>query len=72
MIYLFFYDKLSMVGDYVNNKGFAITTMVYALVILLSMSMFLVLNIMDNNYNDNKKLVNEVQEELDECLKNGC
>jgi hypothetical protein len=61
-----------MVGDYVNNKGFAITTMVYALVILLSMSMFLVLNIMDNNYNDNKKLVNEVQEELDECLKNGC
>ncbi len=72
MIYLFFYDKLSMVGDYVNNKGFAITTMVYALVILLSMSMFLVLNIMDNNYNDNKKLVNEVQEELDECLKTGC
>lgn len=53
-----------------NNKGFAITTMVYALVILLSMSMFLVLNIMDNNYNDNKKLINEVQEELDECLAN--
>ncbi len=55
-----------------NNKGFAITTMVYALVILLSMSMFLVLNIMDNNYNDNKKLVNDVQEELDECLRTGC
>ena len=53
-----------------NNKGFAITTMVYALVILLSMSMFLVLNIMDNNYNDNKKLINDVQEELDECLSN--
>lgn len=53
-----------------NNKGFAITTMVYALVILLSMSMFLVLNIMDNNYNDNKKLINDVQEELDECLTN--
>jgi hypothetical protein len=53
-----------------NNKGFAITTMVYALVILLSMSMFLVLNIMDNNYNDNKKLINDVQEELDECLAN--
>ena len=55
-----------------NNKGFAITTMVYALVILLSMSMFLVLNILDNNYNDNKELVNSIQEELDECLKNGC
>ncbi len=53
-----------------NNKGFAITTMVYALVILLSMSMFIVLNIMDNNYNDNKKLINDVQEELDECLTN--
>lgn len=53
-----------------NNKGFAITTMVYALVILLSMSMFIVLNIMDNNYNDNKKLINDVQEELDECLAN--
>ena len=53
-----------------DNKGFAITTMVYALVILLSMSMFLVLNIMDNNYNDNKKLINDVQEELDECLTN--
>ena len=51
-----------------NNKGFAITTMVYALVILLSMSMFLVLN----TYNDNKELVNSIQEELDECLKNGC
>ena len=45
-----------------NNKGFAITTMVYALVILLSMSMFLVLNILDNNYNDNKELVNSIQE----------
>ena len=55
-----------------NNKGFAITTMVYALVILISMSMFLVLNILDNNYNDNKELVNSIQEELDECLKNGC
>lgn len=53
-----------------NNKGFAITTMVYALVILLSMSMLIVLNIMDNNYNDNKKLINDVQEELDECLTN--
>lgn len=53
-----------------NNKGFAITTMVYALVILLSMSMFIVLNIMDNNYKDNKKLINDVQEELDECLTN--
>lgn len=70
MIYLFFCDKLSIVGDDMNNKGFAITTMVYALVILLSMSMFLVLNIMDNNYNDNKKLINDVQEELDECLTN--
>ena len=55
-----------------NNKGFAITTMVYALVILLSMSMFLVLNILDNNYNDNKELVTSIQEELDECLKKGC
>lgn len=54
-----------------NNKGFAITTMIYALVILLSMSMFIVLNIMDNNYNDNKKIVDQVQKELDKCLSEG-
>lgn len=54
-----------------NNKGFAITTMVYALVILLSMSMFVVLDIMDNDYNDNKDLVKEVQTELDTCLESG-
>ena len=44
-----------------NNKGFAITTMIYALVILLTISMFVVLDIMDNDYKDNKQLVEDVQ-----------
>ncbi len=54
-----------------NNKGFAITTMIYALVILLTISMFVVLDIMDNDYKDNKQLVEDVQKELDTCLENG-
>ena len=54
-----------------NNKGFAITTMIYALVILLTISMFVVLDIMDNDYKDNKQLVEDVQKELDTCLEQG-
>lgn len=54
-----------------NNKGFAITTMVYALVLLMTMSMFLVLEIMENNYTDNKNIINEIQSELDNCLTSG-
>lgn len=60
-----------MLGENMNNKGFAITTMIYALVILLTISMFVVLDIMDNDYKDNKQLVEDVQKELDTCLENG-
>ncbi len=56
-----------------NNKGFAVTTMVYASIILLSLVMFTVLGIVRNEYNNQKNFVDDVNNNLTECLgRGGC
>ena len=54
-----------------NNKGFAISSIIYASVILLSLVMLTTLAIEKNKYVDQKKLVNDINRNLSTCLKEG-
>lgn len=54
-----------------NKKGFAITTIVYAILILLTLSSFIVLAILRSDYSNEKNFVNDVREEINTCLSNG-
>lgn len=53
-----------------NNKGFAITTIVYGIVILLVLVAFTGISILKNEYYDRKDLVEDIKEELNTCLEN--
>lgn len=53
-----------------NNKGFAITTIVYGIVILLVLVSFTGISILKNEYYDKKDLVEDIKEELNTCLEN--
>lgn len=56
-----------------NNKGFAVTSMVYAAIILLALAMFAILSILRSEYKDQKDFVEDVNKELTMCLgKGGC
>ena len=50
-----------------NNEGFAITTIVYAIVILLILILFSVTSIVKNRYIDQTQFVNDIREELNAC-----
>lgn len=54
-----------------NNKGFAITTVVYSIIILLSLVMFIALAIVKDEYSDQKDFINEVRTQLNEHLSQG-
>ena len=54
-----------------NNKGFAVTTMVYAAILLFSLVMFAVLGIEKNEYVNQKDYVDEINVELNNCLSGG-
>ena len=54
-----------------NNKGYATSTIIYTAVILLSLIMFAVLKIEATKYNHQKQFVNEINNELSECLEKG-
>lgn len=54
-----------------NNKGFAITTMVYAAIILFSLIMFSILGIEKNRYINQKSYVEEINTNLGNCLREG-
>ena len=56
-----------------NNKGFAVTSMVYAAIILLSMTMFAVLAIVKSQYTDQKEFVEDINKNLTQCIVgSGC
>ncbi|MGN0973122.1 MAG: hypothetical protein ACI4OT_00105 [Bacilli bacterium] len=50
-----------------NNKGFAITSMVYGLVLLASLILFLTLGVLDMTNVDNDKFTDDVEEKLIYC-----
>lgn len=54
-----------------NNKGFAITTVVYSIIILLSVIMLLSLAIVKTEYSDQKDFINEVRTQLNNTLNGG-
>jgi hypothetical protein len=54
-----------------NNKGFAVTTMVYAAILLFSLVMFAVLGIEKNKYVNQRDYVDEINIELNNCLSGG-
>ena len=53
-----------------NNKGFAITTVVYSIIILLSLLAVTVMAINKSEYENEKNYINDINEELTECLTN--
>lgn len=53
-----------------NNKGFAITTVVYSIIILLSLLAVTVMAINKSEYENEKNYTNDINEELTECLTN--
>lgn len=54
-----------------NNKGFAISTVLYGLVLLMSMLLFLLLGTMSFSRDNNSKMVEQIEEELNECVWQG-
>lgn len=56
-----------------NNKGFAVTSMVYSAVILLALVMFTILAIVQNEYTNQKEFVEDINKTLTQCIgKGGC
>lgn len=51
-----------------NNKGFAVTTVVYAILLLLIILMFTILVLYRNTYRNQKQFSADVQDELNEYL----
>ena len=54
-----------------NSKGFAITSMVYSAIILLSITMFTVLTILRSEYNDEQRQVEDINNALTQCIGRG-
>ncbi len=54
-----------------NNKGFAITTMVYAAIILFSLVMITVLGIERSKYVNQRDYIDSINSELGSCLRRG-
>lgn len=54
-----------------NDKGFAVTTMVYASVILLAIVMFSALAIVRSEYGNQRDFIDDVNKELSICIESG-
>ena len=52
-----------------NNKGMAITTVIYSIILLLSLCMFLALGILRSEYTNDKQYILDLREELNNLLK---
>ena len=53
----------------INNKGMAITTVIYSIILLLSLCMFLALGILRSEYTNDKQYILDLREELNNLLK---
>jgi len=51
-----------------NNKGFAFTTIIYAIVLMLGLAMILVFGILRSDAISSKDFGNEVDRELEKCI----
>ncbi len=56
-----------------NNKGFAVTTIVYSIILLLALIMFTSIAVVKGQYENQKEFVDDINESLTECLsENNC
>lgn len=56
---------------HMNNKGFAISTVLYGLIILMSLLLFLWIGTMSFSKDNSDKLIEQIEEELNECVWQG-
>lgn len=54
-----------------KNRGFAVTTMVYASIVLLSVIMFTVLAVVRSEYDNQRTFVEDVNKNLTNCMFGG-
>jgi len=54
-----------------NNKGFAVTTIVYSVILLLSLIMFTSIALLSSEYSNQKDFVEDINASLSECLSDG-
>lgn len=54
-----------------NNKGFAISTVLYSLIILMSLLLFLLIGTMSFSRDNGSQLVEQIEQELNECVWQG-
>lgn len=54
----------------INNKGFAISIILYSIVFLIITILFIILNLEKNRYDTNQKLRNGIIEKLNEVTEN--
>ena len=54
-----------------NNKGMAISTMIYASAILLSVVILTTLAVTSSSYINKEDLINKIDENLNECIGRG-
>ena len=54
-----------------NNKGFAVTTMVYSAIVLFSLIMLTIIGIEKNKYTNQRDYVDDINTELSACLRSG-
>jgi len=52
-----------------NENGFAVTTVVYAIIILFSLISLSILGILSSEYKNQKNYVVDIQEELTNCIE---
>lgn len=50
-----------------NNRGFAVTAMVYGMMTIASLIMFLTLDVMSSNKNISREFADDVEDELNKC-----
>ena len=53
-----------------NNKGFAISTILYGLLMMTSLIFFLLIATMSNGKTTNDKLIDTIETELNNCVTN--
>ena len=53
-----------------KDKGFAITTVIYSIVLLITLVAVMILGLLKAEYSDQKDYIRDINEELTECLQN--
>ena len=53
-----------------NKRGFINFTVIYSMLLLISITLLLILNTLSNNYDNNIEYIDDINSSLTECLNN--